>query len=321
MRFYELTVSSPATSSEPARVVKQWSSHPNGKYNPNAQNIEFDMPVTAFATPSGGQMITIEGISLDDLQRSKQFTGLNLSLKAGMSEGLPLNHPEQSGVIAIGYIFQSFGNWVGTEMSLHFVVYPNEFYIDSPGNIVLNWKNGTTLASALASTFKTAFPLVKANINISSSFKIFHDEVGYYPSLEALGAAIYELTAGTGNPVNIVFQKGQIFVYDNTNKPEPKQINFTDLVGQPSWINVNIMQVITVMRADIAVGSRIKMPQGFQNIPGLITTKAQSLPSSMKYKSTFSGDFYVIDMRHLGNYRTHDGQSWVTIMNCAVSNG
>jgi hypothetical protein len=51
-------------------------------------------------------------------------------------------------------------------------------------------------------------------------------------------------------------------VFDKTYQPSSIAIQFTDLIGQPTWIEPNTMQVKTVMRADLQVGSIITMPQG-----------------------------------------------------------
>lgn len=318
MRYYELTLTTPSTDPNPGRVVKQWSSHPGGVFDPAAQNIEFDMLIAPYNTPIGGATIIIEGISLNDLQQAQQFTGLNLVLKAGMQTGLPLANPNQAGVIAAGFIFQSFGNWEGTEMTLAFVVYPNQYYMDTPGNVVLNWKANSSLSEALKSTINTAFPGVKTNINISPDLKLSHDEVGNWSSLTGLAQSLGPITQAQGHQVFIVMQNGVIEIFDDTYKPNPIQLQFTDLVGQPTWINVDIMQIKMVMRADITVGAYILMPQGLQSAPGIVLTQGQSLPSTQKYKSSFQGQFYVTEMRQIGNYRSPDGASWITVMNCAA---
>lgn len=316
MRYYDLLLTTSAGA-----LVKRWTSHPAGKFDSASQNIEFDMLVTPFTTPSGNSTIIIEGVSLSDLQQDKQFTGLNLELKAGMGKGLPLSNPLQAGTIATGQVWQSFGNWQGTEMALSLIVTPSEIYIDSPGNVVLNWRKGTKLSTALAQTFATAYPNTKLVMNISDTLVANQDVIGMYASVTDLAKPILDVTEHMGHSVFITYHAGSFLVFDDTYQAAPIEIQFVDLVGQPSWIDVNIMQVKLIMRSDIAVGSRITMPKGFQNAPGLILTTGTSLPSSVKYKSAFQGQFQVIEARQVGNFRTPDGASWVTILNCAVVNG
>lgn len=318
MRYYSLTLTDPNTG----KVVKTWESHPNNVFDPQAQNIQFDIPITAMETPIGGQTITVEGVALADLTQAQQYTGLNFSLKGGMKKGLPLANPLQNGLLCYGVILQSFGNWEGTEMTLDFVVYPSEYSHLNAGNIVLNWPVNTPLSDALMLTLNNGFPGVNVNMNIAKNLITTNDEVGYYPALEGLAQHILEYTTALKNPVHIVFQNNEIMVYDDTHAPAAKQLNFNDLVGQPTWIAVDVMQIKLVQRGDLSIGSRITMPDGTQNAPGFVTSTQLSKPSNMKYKTTFAGEFVITEMRHLGNYRAPDGASWVTIMNCAgLTNG
>ncbi len=294
----------------PSRIVKRWTTHPNGNYDAGAQNIMFDLPIVPYSTPTGGQTITVEGISLNDLQQSTNFAGLQFQLSAGMKKGLPLANPKQSGIIAVGTIFQSFANWEGTEMTLDFVVYP----VGLVNNLVLTWPAGTTLAAALQTTLSIGFQNIPIKINIGNYVQP-HDEFGHYQSLEGLAEAVANITR---EAVFITFQNGSINVFDKTYQQPAIQIDFTDFVGQPTWIAANVMQVKLVMRADLSVSSIIKMPAKMQNMPGQVLTTGNAYPSSLSYESAFKGLFQIIEMRHIGNSRSADGAQWITIINCIV---
>ncbi|NDU92754.1 MAG: hypothetical protein G3I10_09155, partial [Ferrovum sp.] len=294
MRYYDITLA-PQGSSTP---IKEWTSHPNGNYNPSAQEVEFDILTAPFGTPVGAQAITIYGISLQELTNAQQFAGMNITISAGMKAGLPLANPKQSGVILVGTVWQSFGNWEGTEMTLDFVVVPSAYSLDNPGNIVLNWQANTPLSQALTQTLNTAYPDMTVTMNISDQLVLPNQEVHACSTLTQLAQYLQGMTKGyflgeNYGGVRITIQGGTIVVWDDTYQPDTVQINFTDLVGQPTWIEPNIMQAKFVMRADLQLGSIITMPQGMQNSPGLFKTTAQSLPSSMKNQSSFQGSFRV----------------------------
>ncbi|MDE3023863.1 MAG: hypothetical protein KGI54_18760, partial [Pseudomonadota bacterium] len=121
---------------------------------------------------------------------------------------------------------------------------------------------------------------------------------------------------GNDLAVLITVNQGTLTAYDYSTIPNPVQLSFSDMVGQPTWIGNDIMQVKVVMRADINVGRLIEMPKGLQGTPGIVLTSEASSPSFYKYKSLFQGKFYVQSMRHIGNFRSSDGASWVTVMNC-----
>lgn len=314
-RYYELTVT-PSGGGQ----GRTWSSYPGGNYDPCALNIEFDMPVASYDTPVGGKTITIHGIALSDLSQAQQFAGMNLTLKAGMKAGFPLVNPAQAGTIVTGQVFQSFGNWEGTEQTLDFVILPSIYTNGTPGNFSLNWPAGTTLATALQQCLSTAYPGMTISMNISDNLVNSSDQPHVCGTLEELAQQLESWTSDQfHNPVKITIQAGKIVVYDNTYKPGPVQLAFTDFIGQPTWIDVQTMQVKTVLRADLQLGSIITMPQGFQNAPGFVTTTGSSLPSSTKYQSTFKNSFVISELRQIGNFRSSDAADWCTVFNCVAN--
>lgn len=315
MRFYNLTITDTSTG----KIVKQWQSHPNGQFDPGALLIEFDAIVTSFNTPIEGQGITIHGVSLSDINQAQDFTGLQLSLYGGMKAGLPLANPNQSGLLMEGLIFQSWGTWEGTEMKLDFILRPDPFYIDQPGNLVLNWHANEPLSNALTNMLKIAYgaqvPPMPIVMNIAPLTQPFND-CKISSSLTDFRPWLAQVTAKLGHQVNITIQGGKIIVGDDTYKPTPIQIVFSDLIGQPAWIDPNVMQIKVILRADIVLGDKILMPKGLQSAPGQVLTMGQSMPSNEKYKSAFQGVFRVTQMRHLGNYKSQEGAAWATIINC-----
>ena len=311
-RYYELSLT-PIGAAVPTRI---WATHPNGIYDPAALQIEYDALVGPYGTPTGASTITVYGIALQDLTQAQQFAGMTLELKAGMKAGLPLVNPAQAGTILKGTIFQSFGNWEGTDQRLDLVVIPGVYTLDNPGNILLDWAAGMDLSDALKQTFSIAYPNVPVVMNMSSDLVQNHDEPHICATLDQLAQMVGDLTEELfDNRVNIAIQAGKIVVYDNTYRPAPVQLNFNDFIGQPTWIAVNTVQVKAVSRADLQIGQLVKMPQGLQNAPGFITTTSNSFPSSVKYKSTFQDNFIVQELRQVGNYRSADAAQWATIFN------
>lgn len=324
MRYYDLILSDPVTN----KVVRRWTSHPNGTQqppDPGALNIEFDLIVSDYGVPnsSGASVITVEGISLADLQQTQNFAGMAITLKGGMGKGLPLANPAQAGLIMSGQVYQVFGNWTGTEMTLDFVVTGSSFTLDAPGNFSVNWPAGQPLAVGIAQVLTTVYPGVKQNIQITPGIVFPNHEAGVYSTLRQFAGFVQGLTNGYGDPaypgVSIAIQGGEFFVYDGTQASTTVQLQFQDLVGQPTWIDVGTVQVAAVMRGDIQLGNTLRMPAGLQNSPGIVTTGQASLPSNSKYQSAFQGSFNVAAVRHIGNYRSTDGGQWVSIFNCTTS--
>jgi len=316
MRYYELSLT-PKGGSKPIRT---WTSHPNNILDPGALQIEYDALVLPYGTPAGASTITLHGISLQDLTQSQQFAGMTLELKAGMRAGLPLANPAQAGTILKGEVFQCFGNWEGLDQTLDFVVIPGGYTTSNPGNFLLDWAAGMQLVDALKQTFSVAYPGMPISINTDGDFVQNHDEPHICDTLDELAQIVGDLTEGIfDNRVSIGIQAGKIVVYDQNYSPPPIQLVFTDFVGQPTWIAVNTIQIKMVARADLQMGASVRMPQGFQNLPGFVSASQASFPSTIKYKTAFQNDFFIQELRQVGNFRSPDATQWATIANCVLT--
>jgi hypothetical protein len=231
---------------------------------------------------------------------------------------LPLNNPKQSGLIFSGNIWQCFGNWQGTVMTLDFVIYGSGAAAAQKSNISFDWKAGTPLADAIATTLTTAFPTVKQNIQISPKLILSHDEPGVYLSLPAFAQMLRAISAGLVGDnyegIDIVLANNTFTVFDGTSQKNPTQLAFQDLIGQPTWIFPYTIQFVCPMRADLSVNDYVTMPRGLLGVPGAVVTTPASQPQ-YRQQSAFSGVFWIKQVHHLGNFRQPDGVSWVTIFN------
>ena len=310
MRLYSLAVVDPATG----KAAFTAGSYPGGVYDPGALNVMFDVYTYQFAQPKGGSSLTVEGVSPTILTNAQNFAKPGkqylIELRGGMGAGLPLANPAQAGVLFQGAIYQSFGNWLGTEINLNLVFYASSVFAASP-NLVLNWTAGMPLAQALTNALTTAYPSAKIKMQIGS-YVLAHDEKAFHGTMEQFAAHIAEIT---GDAVQITSNGDTILVYDGSYKPGTIQIQFTDFVGQPTWVESNIIQIALVMRADISVGSIVLLPTQLISQPGFVQTTAASLPSMNNYQIAIKGKFSVISVRQIGNLRQPDGQAWCTVIN------
>lgn len=327
MRFYSLTL-----TDNSGKQVRQWTSHPNGVNaapDPGALNIEFDVMVSTFGTPidPGGSIVTLEGVALADLYQPQQFVGLNFVLQGGMGIGLPLANPAQAGVLMSGIVAQAFGNWVEDEMTLDFVVTGTTkvYSLEGPGNFTPNIPANTEIKHGIAQVLTQNYPGVKQIFNLQSGLVFSNVEAHVCSTLRQFSGYIQGLTKGFGGKatypgVSIASQGGQFLIFDGTTNTTSVQIAFNDLVGQPTWIDANTMQIQTVMRGDIQISNNATLPTGLQDAPGIATTIP--LITQSKYSSTFQGAFNVFQIRHVGNFRSPSGLDWVSIYNCSlITNG
>lgn len=251
-----------------------------------------------------------------------------IDIYAGMAKGLPLANPAQQGLIVHGTINPAFGNWIGTEQTLDMVVSApftgsgSSVKSDSPNNpaaIVHNWQQGQPLANAIQTTLATAYPSFTPKVSISPSLVLPNTETGFYPTIEAYAGHIRDISksimGGTTYPGVLIAPVGkELIVNDGTTPTNPIQIQLQDLIGQPTWLGFNVVSVKTAMRGDITVGKYITLPQT------LATVSATSAPQ-FRQTSSFSGNFFVMQCRHIGRFRQPSAESWVSVFNCSAIPG
>jgi hypothetical protein len=308
VRYYSIEIS----DADSGAAVATYTSFPNGQTDPNALNVEFDLPVAANAQPTGdaNTFVRIWGIPLTDIAQSRDLNGKSIKVYGGMQKGLPLANPAQAGLLVQGVINQAFGNWIGTDMTLDLQIYPGTGTQEKPKNLVMNWQKGQQLSASLQSTLQTAFPGYTINMNISDKVVATMDDPRHWDTVPQMALDLYNTSkkiigGDKYSGVEIFVQDKTIAVYDNTHQPSPIQIDFTDLIGQVTWLDFATLQVSCVMRAKPGVGDIIKLP------PGQVTINAASL-SQFRQGSVFQGTFMINAVRHVGNFRQAASQSWMT---------
>jgi hypothetical protein len=303
LRAYRITLSDPKTNA----VVQSWSSSPTGL------NVEFDFFSYNSREGTGQSTLTIEGIALQDLLQAPKYYLQNVTINAGFSgQGLPLEKPAQAGTIWQGFVNQSFGNWVGTEMTLDFVMNAGSLRM---GHFLLLWKQGSSFQDAMQAMLSIAFPGRQVVFNLGGTYALSHDVMHAVSGFTNMARFVHSITQHIQQPgVDMVIRAdGSILVYDNIKPPAPKQIAFNELIGQPTWVDRNTMQFVCPMRADIQVGAVVQMPAGI-GAPGTVGTTAASLGGGpLKYQTTFQGSFNVTSVRYVGNFRGTDPNAWVTV--------
>lgn len=325
MRYYDIQISDAGTGN----VHKRWSTVlADGGNDPAALKVEFDVFVLSGNIFAGQSSFTIYGVSLEDLYSANNLYGKHIEVRAGFSGGLPLEKPEQAGVIFAGYIRNSVGNWVGTDMSISLMINPTVHSHGNPGNYVLDWQKGQKLSDALAACFERALPGMPYEIEISDQIIApSHIVTAPAPTLEVLADQVYEWTSiyysGLASPylgVQIGIKRGTIIAWDATQPKGYKQLAFEDLIGQPNWFDALNLEFMTQMRADISVGDVVRMPTNMKDLPGFVQTRLQAYPSNHAYRSTFTGDFVIQQARHIGDSRSPDGKDWASVF-IAYPNG
>ena len=337
MRFYSIRISNADGSLISAPGFQgllgnqTYGSYVNGQTLPGAWNVELEIPVIDAATSQGFATARVWGVSPQEISQANDLNGKNIAIFGGMQKGLPLANPAQSGQMTSGTIFQAFGNSVGTSRTLDLVIMPGPGATSSnsggtgtlknPKNIVLNWPAGQPLGTAIQNALATAFPGAQVTVNLSANLVRSNNEQHRVQTLEQLAQFAREtsfdiIKTPNYSGVSIVLTpNGGFSVFDGTaTQPTAKQINFQDLIGQPTWINAPNISVKTVMRADLAISTPITLPQT------KIQNTSAAVSSQVNQTTSFQGGFTVVSLTHYGNYRQASDDAWCTVIEAAPNN-
>lgn len=322
MRYYDITISNPSGGE-----LLHYTTHPNGVNSPpdpGALQVELDLYQLMYGQAAANSLVRVWGIPLSVISSVTDLHRKNIVVRGGMGKGLPLANPSQAGMLVGGQILQCFGNWVNTDMTLDLILQPGlvkDSKNQEPRDLTTNAPANTPMSQSIGQTLKKGYPDLKQDIKISNDLKLPNPEVGFCANLGQYSQYVKNLSRkikGAQNycGVEIFIHGDAIYARDGTVEEGVKQLSYLDLVGQPVWILPNTVQVTTVMRGDIAVGSYVNIP------PGIITTTSSALSnfSALGSLSTFKGKFWVQKVRHVGNSRQPDGRAWVTVLDCLAMN-
>lgn len=348
MRFYNIEITDP-TNPGPKQIYTSWF---NGRNDPGALNVVFDFPVVPYSTVRGTSMIEIWGIPLKSISFATNLNSKNISISAGFKPGLPLATQAsayQEGPIVSGFILQAYGNWIGNNMTLNMMVSAGQSPAtirttttaqqqvqaanstgaspmgspQSPANFNFNMPVGMNMETAIRNTLNAALPNFTRSINIRDivasgprSF-VARSITEFSQKLKQLSQ---QIVGGDYRGIEIAPPIGTaIVVYDGRGPTEPKTINiaFNDLIGQPTWIAPFMIQFKCPMRADLQVGYRVTLPKGFFGIqPGSATRVSED---GYRAQSVQQGTFTINELRHVGNFRQPDANSWCTVVTCVFA--
>lgn len=250
-----------------------------------------------------------------------------MEISVGFKKGLPLANPTQSGVVFSGMIFQCFANWIGTNMTLDFIVVPGVATASQPGglgflekerNFTLSWQGGQKLSDALTTTLKTAgfTPVINISDNLVSRKK--DEQTAPYSTLNQLASVVRQISIDIIDPNHTTGYQGVTMVPRNDGKTidvfdtpqgNPVDIAFEDLIGQPTWIETPMIQFKTAMRGDLKPGQPVNLPKNNVTI-----NTAAAFSNIANQRVTFQGGFVIRSLRHVGVYRQPSADAWVTVI-------
>jgi hypothetical protein len=189
-------------------------------------------------------------------------------------------------------------------------------FLQVPANLIHNLQPGQSLASAIQQTLSTAYP--NANIiNLISNYTASYQDGGAYQNMQQYNGYIKQFATALGSKFGIdIFAHGNnLIVTDWTQSSGDINLEYTDLIGQPTWISVNEIQFTTVMRPDLIPTYTVSFPQTLFGIgPSYDSANALTTPGlgQNSLQLTFNGTAQLHKIRHVGDSRSPDGSMWRT---------
>ena len=321
MRYYEVIIT-PIGGAPIIFSTNGSAGIPNG----SALRIDLDLYQQFASKANLSSFIRLYGISykligqLSNLNPQLPLTNPNnwakIQVSAGMSKGLPFAKPAQQGVLIKGSIGQAFANWQGTEISLDLVIVPEIGSNTDPVNIPFSWKKGKTLESAVRESLKIAYYEISVLGSYSSNLVYTEDQNGFYYDIDQFAKYIYN----TSKSINIdpkylgaqiiKTSEGYILTDGTATTGSSTAINYTDIIGNLTWLNSLTIQAKLVMRGDLNINQKIRFPNGSP-----ITTSVNSF-TQYRNNPSFQGEYTITEIHHVGSSRQSGADNWVTIVNC-----
>ena len=186
--------------------------------------------------------------------------------------------------------------------------------LSAPLNLIHNLMPNMSLRSAIQQTLSKAFPQGKVNMLISGALKLPYQDAGMYQNMPQYANYIKNLShslLGTKGyqGVNMTSHDNTINVWDGTQASGIVNIDFLDLIGQPTWLSLQKIQIKCIMRGDIHPPNRVTLP------PGILATLTPdaiigATSSQQRTNLTLSGSGIVAKAVHIGDFRNPDGVGW-----------
>ena len=346
MRYYSIEFQNP-NGGFPSGIPSVFTSHQQGIYNPACPEIEFDIAnvyADAVITPTH---LRIHNVPLDLVKKSRQYNGMNVTFKAGFKSAvpglkaqLPLENPLQAGIIAQGVVQTCYGNWLGTDLVLDFIIWPNGSLgssntirsfntgTNSPEAYQFLWEKGSLTDAIQKTVSDMGIKTVSGNINTTlanppkepirnyvTTFASFSKYIQANsvlwvepPSQEKDGKGIYQPYLG----VRMGFKGNELVLYDGTESVRTVELKYEEFIGQPTWVtDSGIVQSVHPLRNDIWLGYTIQYPK---QTPTIVAP--QYAPVLKEYNiNESSAPLIVMQIRHVGKYRGATATSWCTYVN------
>ncbi|MHA1063410.1 hypothetical protein ACR9GP_05810 [Enterobacter ludwigii] len=336
-RRYEITIED--KNGQPVGDAKgyqigPWHSHQQERPLTGALDIEFDIQTLgAGMMAAQSSTLVIRGLPVSVVKQSVNLSECICTLNAGFgSTGLPLATAQSVhyGLILKGQIYTPYASWQGVNQSLNLGLINHAPVLSLTGILRMDGKRGEKLGDMILRNMKDAYPGKRVVMSIADNL-ILPENISSaeYDNMGAYSMAIGSLSRGIMNDlkypgIQVYMQKDFIAVSDLLYPLAgvTHNIALEALIGQPTWEGFNSISVKVPLRSDINVGEGLRIASRtdcniytpYGGLGTLLTTNGGAAMVARMQDTTFSGEFIVSGIRHVGAFRNPSADAWVTII-------
>jgi hypothetical protein len=188
--------------------------------------------------------------------------------------------------------------------------------LSAPLNIIHNMLPNVPLSSAIQETLSRVFPQANLNIAISSALKLAYQDAGIYQSIEQYVGYINNISQSilghkAYQGIHLSTIDNTLDVWDGSSKIGDATIDYKDLVGQPTWIEFNVVSIKIVLRGGFRIGYDLTLPDTVVNFSGA-GAFVPLMMSDQRSHISLPGTYKIKRILHIGDFRNPDGANWTT---------
>ena len=311
MRYFDIVI----TDSK-GTALDRWRSHDeNGTVKDGFLRVEINAQVSVQSQASSNTSVKIWGVPLKYLSQKYNMNGMKMEVYGGMAKGLPIANEAQRGLLFRGEIIRTYPMWENTSICINFIAiaYAKTKRIDDK-SFIFKWSKGQKLSDAIKQTF---LDISSIDIRISDQLVNNFDEIAHFSTIQDFGRYIKQrskslLILNNYTGVDFAFENEKLIFTDNTvqQTKKAKIIDFKDFIGQPTWQHVVNIDVRLVMRGDLMINDVVNLPDRLNAI-----YNPEHLGFNQRDLLSFTGDWIINTIQHVGDSRNLSGDAWVTMLN------
>jgi hypothetical protein len=306
MRYFDIAI-----FSKDGAIIERFRSHDDlSSWKEGALQIELSAAVSLNADAQEGTLLKIFGVPRKYLQQQYNLNECRIEVFAGMGKGFPLAKPQQRGMLLKGTILETSpileqGNVILTLYITANVINTRK----NPTDIFFKIRKGEQFDNAIKNalsgniTVNISSRLV-ADYNIDKYFKTFEDFISYLKAVSK-----HTIKDSNYNGIDATHRGGGIIITDfSSASGKTIKIDYSDLIGQPTFRSIGEIDARVVLRADIGIGDLVEFPDRMNVQFG------QGFQLNARQQTTFKGTWQVTELHHIGSSRGDAGDSWVTVI-------